>query len=386
MAERRARRVLLVNHVGAVSGAEGSLLTLARHLDRRRFEPVAAVPPGRLAAELADAGLPVSLVPELRLTRSGVWSMLIGGMKLRSWASKVRVAAEELRVDLVAANSLTAALGCTMRRGADLPLVWHARDLRAPERALRFVIPRATRIVAISACVADALIDGHPGAAAKTVMIHNGLDTLRFQPERPALEVREELGIPENAPLIGAIGQVVPWKRQDVFVEAAAHILARQTDAHFLLVGADMFGEHSEYVAELHRMVRSLGLTERLTFTGFREDIASVISATDVLVHAAEDEPLGRVLLEAMSLGVPCVAVDACGPSEIIEDGETGILVPGADAREMAARVIELLSRVGAVERMGEAARHSITTRFGPERMARLTEDVYEEALTGPGR
>ncbi len=381
MADRRARRVLLVNHVGAVSGAEGSMLTLARQLDRRRFEPVAAVPAGRLAAELDDAGVPVSLVPELRLTRSGPWSMLVGGLKLRSWADKVRVSAEELRADLIAANSLTAALGCAMRLEPGRPLVWHARDLRAPERALRFVIPRATRIAAISACVADAMIDGHRDAGAKTVMIHNGLDTLRFQPERSALEVRRELGIPETAPLIGAVGQVVPWKRQDVFIEAAAHILAQQTDAHFLLVGADMFGEHPEYVAELHRMVRSLGLTERLILTGFREDVASVLSAVDVLVHPAEDEPLGRVVLEALSLGVPCVAVDACGPSEIIEDGVTGILVLEADARQMAARVVELLSRPGAVERMGRAAQHSIDTRFSPARMARLTEDLYEEAL-----
>ena len=381
MAERRARRVLLVNHVGAVSGAEGSMLTLVHHLDRRRFEPIAAVPAGRLAAELADAGVAVSLIPELRLTRSGPLSMLLGGMKLRSWAGKVRVSADELRADLIAANSLTAALGCAMAGATGRPLVWHARDLRAPERALRYVIPRATRIAAISACVADALIDGHRDASAKTVMIHNGIDTLLFQPERSALDVREELGIPASAPLIGSVGQVVPWKRQDAFIEAAAHILARQTEAHFLVVGADMFGEHPEYVDELHRMARSLGLTERLTFTGFREDVASVLSAIDVLVHPAEDEPLGRVVLEAMSLGVPCVAVDACGPAEIIEDGVTGILVPDADAREMAARVTELLSRPGAVERMGQAARHSINMRFGPERMARLTQDLYEEAL-----
>jgi len=381
MAERRARRVMFVNHVGAISGAEGSLLTLIRHLDRGRFQPVAAVPAGRLASELDELEVPVSLVPELRLSRSNLWSTLVGGVKLRSWAGKVRVAAEELGAEVVAANSLTAALGCAMRLHGGWPLVWHARDLQAPERAMNFVVPRVMRIAAISACVADALIDGCGEARSKTVMIHNGVDTLAFQPERSEFELREELGVPVDAPVIGSVGQLVPWKRQDVFLEAAAHILAHETEAHFLVVGADMFGEHPDYVQELHDLADSLGLAERVTFTGFREDIASVMGALDVLVHTTQNEPLGRVVLEAMSLGVPCVAVDSCGPSEIITDGDSGILVDAPDPQQMAARVVELLSRAGATERMGNAARRRINEFFTAERMARLTADLYEEAL-----
>ncbi len=382
MTERSRPRVLVVNHVGATSGAEGSMLTFLRHLDRERFEPVAAVPAGKLASELDTLEIPVSLIPELRLSREGLWSVLVGGVRLRSWGAKVRLAAEELGADLVAANSLTAAVGCAMRVCPDWPLVWHARDLQAPDRAVRYVVPRATRIIAISACVADALIAQHDGAKAKTVMVHNGLDTLTFQPERPSAEVREELGISREAPVIGTVGQLVPWKRQDAFIEAAAHILARESDAHFFVVGADMFGEHPDYVADLRELAESLGLAERVLFTGFREDIASVMSALDVMVHPAQNEPLGRVILEAMSLGVPCVAVDNCGPSEIIEDGETGILVAEPAPRVIAARTVELLSRPGGAERMGQAARRSINERFAAERMARLTEGVYEEALS----
>ncbi|MBD3293092.1 MAG: glycosyltransferase, partial [Armatimonadia bacterium] len=346
------------------------------------FEPVAAVPAGKLAAELDDLEVPVSLVPELRLSRSNLLSVLVGGMKLRSWAAKVRIAAEELRADIVAANSLTAAMGCAMRVCHDRPLVWHARDLRAPQRALRYVVPRAGRIVAISACVADALIDEYRAARSRTVMVHNGVDTLTFQPLRPALEVREEFGIPDGAPVIGTVGQLVPWKRQDVFLEAAAHLLAHERDARFLLIGADMFGEHPDYTADLRALTESLGLRDRVIFTGFREDIASVMRGMDVMLHPADSEPLGRVVLEAMSLGVPCVAVDSCGPAEIIEDGESGILVPEPEPRAMAARVAELLSRQGGPERMGQAARRRINERFTAERMARLTEDVYEEALS----
>lgn len=381
VSDARRPRVLMVNHVGEISGAENSLLTLVRCLDRARFEVAAAVPPGPLASELAELGVPVSAMPALRLARPrNPWQAAATWLRLRRWAGMLGIAAQELGCDLVAANSLTAGLAAAMgvRR---LPLVWHARDLRAPERTVRWLIPRTTRIVAISACVADNLLDAHPAARERTALIYNGVDAARFQATRPAAQVRAELGLPDDALVIGAVAQLVPWKRQDLFIEAAAHIIAHVPRAWFLIVGADLFGEHAGYVAELRELAASLSLGERAVFTGFREDIASVMAAMDLLLHPATDEPLGRVVMEAMSLGVPCIAADACGPAEIIEDGVSGILAPPGDAEAMAARAIELLGRPGGVARMGEAARRRINEVFSAERMARLTEDVYEEAL-----
>ncbi|MGD9496567.1 MAG: glycosyltransferase family 4 protein [Armatimonadota bacterium] len=380
--EGRAPRVLLANHVAEISGAENSLLTLARHLSPRRWQVAAAVPPGPLASELAGLGVPVSLMPELRLARPrGAWQAAVAYLRLRRWATTLEVAAQELGCDLVAANSLTAGLAASIGVGRRLPLVWHARDLRAPERSLRWLIPRATRIAAISACVADALIDAHKAARERTVVVYNGVDTTLFRPGRAREQIRHELGIAADALVIGNVGQLVPWKRQDLFVEAAARIIARVPHVRFLIVGADLFGEHAGYVRELRALVRSLNLGERVVFTGFREDIASVMSAMDLLVHCAENEPLGRAVMEAMSLGVPCIAPDACGPAEIIEDGVSGVLVPPGDVKAMATRAAELLRRPSAIERMGAAARRRISETFSAERMARLTEDLYEEAL-----
>ncbi len=382
MAETRVSRVLLVNHVGEISGAENSLLTLARHLDRRRVQPVAAVPPGRLAGELQDLEVPVRLLPALRLSRPpNPWRAIVAFFRMRSWAKALSAAADELAADLVAANSLTAGIAAALGPGRRLPLVWHARDLRAPERTVRWLIPRATRIAAISCCVADHLARTHRQARAKTTMIYNGIDTVLFRPERGRAEVREELGVPEGATVVGTVGQLVPWKRQDLFLEAAAHILAQIPRAWFLVVGADIFGEHPDYVQELQDTAAGLGLAERTVFTGYRRDIASVMAAMDLLVHPNDEEPLGRVVLEAMSLGVPCVAVDRFGPAEIIQDGVSGVLVQPGDAAAMASRAVELLGRAGALARMGEAARSRVEDVFSAERMARLTEDLCEEAL-----
>ena len=382
MAEGHIPRVLFVNHVGEVSGAENSLLTLVRHLDRRRVMAVAAVPAGPLAGELAELGVPVSLLPELRLTRPrSPWQWLGRALLLRQWATKLSIAAEELGCDLVAANSLTAGLAAALGPGGRLPLVWHARDLHAPERTVRWLTPRCTRIVAISACVADALAAISRAAPARTTLVYNGVDTALFRPARTAAEVRAEFGLPADATVIGTVGQLVPWKRQDLFLEAAARVLVHVPRAWFLVVGADLFGEHAAYVTELRALAASLNLGDRAIFTGYREDIASVMAAMDLILHPADDEPLGRAVMEAMSLGVPCVAANACGPAEIIEDGLSGILTTPGDAETMAARAVELLGRPGGVQRMGEAAARRIEAAFSAERMARLTGDLYEEAL-----
>lgn len=377
----------MVNHVGEVSGAENSLLTLARHLDRNRVDPVAAAPAGRLTAELDSLNVPVSMMPELRLSQPrNPLQMLVAWLRLKRWATRLSLAAEEMGADLIAANSLTAALGCVAGPGRELPVVWHARDLQAPERAVRRVLSRVTRIAAISGCVADEISAQHPRARDLTTLIYNGIDPAHFWQERSRAEVREELGVPEDAIVIGSVGQLVPWKRQDLFIEAAAHVLVNLPRAHFLIVGADLFGEHPDYVRSLRELRSGLGLRDRLIFAGYREDIASVMGAMDLLVHTAEEEPLGRVIIEAMSLGIPCVAVDECGPAEIIEDGQSGLLVPTDDPEQIASRAVELLGRQSALERMGDAARARVRAVFSAERMARLTEDLYEEALVGARR
>ena len=238
-----------------------------------------------------------------------------------------------------------------------------------------------TRIIAISTAVVDHLLEVSPAAREKTTLVHNGIDPDTFQPTRSPERVRRELGIPEGAPAIGCVGQLIPWKRQDRFIEMAAQVLVQIPACRFLIVGADLFGEHAEYVEGLHDLTAELGVADRVRFTGYREDMPNVMSALDVLVHPAENEPLGRVLLEAMCLGVPCVALDAGGPAEIIEHGISGVLVAADDHDGFAREVISLLRNPLYRRSLSEAAKERARGKFSALRMAQLTEEVYEEAL-----
>ena len=380
---RGPRRVLYVNHVAEISGAEGSLLALIRHLDRRRFEPRAAVPLGPLAGELEELGLAVERIPAFRAHRPrGLLQAIAASVRLKILAGNIRRVGEELGCDLIHANSIVAGIASVMAWGGQRPVVWHARDLRAPARAERWLTRRTTRIIAISSAVVDHLLQVDPRARERITLVHNGIDPDDFVPSRPREQVRTELGVPADAPLVGTVGQLVPWKRQDMFIHIAAKALVAVPACRFIVVGADLFGEHPDYVAGLRELAAELGVADRVIFAGYREDMPNVMSALDVLVHTAGDEPLGRVLLEAMCLGVPCVAARSAGPAEIIEHGVSGLLVDADDVAAYAREVVSLLRNPVGAARLGEAARERATTKFSAQRTALLTEEVYEEALT----
>ncbi len=378
----RERRVLLVNHVADISGAEGSLLTLIRHLDRRRVIPTVACPHGPLAVAVQEMDVEFAPIPAMRLSRpKGLLQAIGASVKLQLLGGHVRRVADEVRADVVHANSLIGAVASCIGAGVRRPVIWHARDLRAPARAERFAVARATRVIGISRAVVDHLLGTHLRAREKTTLIYNGIDPDQFQPARDREQVRAELGIPPGAPLVGNVGQLVPWKRQDLFVEMAERVLRDIPTCWFVVVGADLFGEHADYVASLRALAEERRVADRLVFAGYREDMPDVMAALDVLAHTADNEPLGRVLLEAMSLGRSCVAARSGGPAEIIDHRRSGLLVEPGDVPAFAREVVAVLKDPERAANMGEAAVERTRGEFSALRMAQLTEEVYAEAL-----
>lgn len=388
-------RILYVNHVARIGGAERSLVDLLRRLDRQRFEPVAVLPgPGELADELAACGVPCHYLPLRRLRKTANPLRLLGVA-----ANVVRVAhgltalIRAERIGLVHANSNTAQLyaGPAARR-AGMPCLWHTRDLVTLGPLGWWLDHHATRTLAISECVGRHVARytrdqaklrivysriAIPGTMAKQERsTHGAAGTPSPYQECDASPERPE------EPVIGMIGQLVPWKGQRAFVEMAALVAAAVPEARFLVVGGDLFNEHRAYRAELEARVAELGLTSRLTFTGYRPDAAALLAGLDVLVHPAEREPLGRVVLEAMAAAKPVVAVNACGPCEIIRHEVDGLLTPTAAPEALAAAVLSLMRDPGLAARLGAAARQRIERDFEIGETVRQMEAIYGEVLS----
>jgi len=382
-------RVLYINHVSQIGGAEVSLLALLRGLNRSEFDPIALCPPGaELPRRLSAIGVPVytARLPRHGRSIAAAARQLVQGPLLSRWlAQRLR----EWKVDLVHTNSLSAQIATgAAAQEAGLPVIWHMHSIlkrRWPNGvALRRAGHNADRVICVSRAVARELEAWRiPGA--KLTVIYNGLDLgERFSPRAATGLFRAQCGLPADAQLVAIIGQLTPAKGQDVFLRAAATIAADHPRAAFLIVGAPLFGDQ-RWPRRLQRLAQQLGIQDRVIFTGARSDIPSLLSEVRFVVHASvAADALPTVLLEAGAMAKPAVATRSGGASEIIEDGGTGLLVPPGDAEAMAAAMDRLLSDAETAAAMGAAARGVIEKRFANEKFVQRVEQLYREVLCAP--
>ena len=184
---------------------------------------------------------------------------------------------------------------------------------------------------------------------------------------------------------MACIGQIGLRKGQDVLAAAAPDIVAQVPDAHFLLIGerTSQKTESIEFEQAIHRRFAEAGLSDRLHALGHREDVADILSEIDLLVHPANQEPFGRVLLEASAAGVSIVATDVGGTSEIVVDGLTGLLVPPRNSSALAKAVTEIVSDQTKSFQFRENARRRAVSEFSNVVAADRLSRVWHDLIVG---
>ncbi|MEW6554104.1 MAG: glycosyltransferase family 4 protein [Actinomycetota bacterium] len=372
-------RLLVVNHAVEIGGAERALLGFLDCLDRDTFTPALACPhPGPLTGEAdrrlvrVHIGFPSPRLLEVKRKSIGKDRLAAAAYPwdLARTACGLAALIRREGYDLVLTNSAKADIyGSMAGKLAGRPVIWRLHDIASGDAfsRLNLFLFRASaslfadRVLAISEVVRRALVDlGVP--EAKVGMVHNGILPPRAAAARQ--EVRAAWGVPAGAPLVGMVGRLVDWKGPDYFIAAAAEVAASLPEARFMLVGDAIFGERS-YVDGLKAMARGYGLEGRVIFTGFREDVEEIIAAMDLLVHASVlPEPFGLVIIEAMAQGLPVVATRGGGVGEVVDDGETGLLVPPRDAAAMAEAIRGLLADPARAAKMGKAGKRAVAERF----------------------
>jgi len=381
----RKYNILYLNHVAALGGAEWSLLELLRNLDRDRFNPVLAMRAGDQLPIVAPAyaATPVVAVPihRLKKTRNPFLFGLEMMYLLRSLPTLLRLL-QRHKIDLIHANSTTAQVyALPAARLAGIPVVWHCRDLVPLGLPGKILCRHTTRILAISAAVKEHLLEYGPPPALVEV-IYNGLDIDRFCEHGQREMFRQSYGYSPATFLIGMAGHLVPWKKHRLFLEAAARIAAELPAARFIIAGGDLFQDHPGYRSELQALAGTMGIQDKVTFTGYLADIVPFLEGLDLLLHPASHEPFGRIVAEAMALGKPVVAIDAAGPKEIIANGIDGLLVPADAPDALAAAVLKLAVNPAQCSAIGAAARERIRQNFASPIMANRIAALYTELLT----
>jgi glycosyltransferase involved in cell wall biosynthesis len=169
-------------------------------------------------------------------------------------------------------------------------------------------------------------------------------------------------------------------------IRILADLVERGVDALLLIVGTVTFTsratrfDNPAYERQLHELARELDVTERVRFMGQREDVNEVLAASDLLLMASHGEPFGRVVVEAMAMGVPVVAERDGGPTEIIRHEVEGLLVDGRNPREWGDAIAHLLRQSDRRQEMGDRGR-ARAVHYRHERYARAVREVYAEVL-----
>ncbi|MBI5877738.1 MAG: glycosyltransferase family 4 protein [Chloroflexi bacterium] len=374
---RTPARVLLVDHADFLGGAERSLIELARYVDPAQYEMIFACPPGALMTEamrnnIHTAPLGLGQMRGRRNALSAPFRLARGVRNLR------RLILSEHAV-IVHSNTMRAALyAAPAARSTGARLVWHVRDLHR-ERAYLEIMSRLADAIIVNAHAVARTIPTR--AQHKTQVIHNGVPLRAFDPSAwSGSAFREELGFAPDACVIGNVGWLAPWKGQREFIEAASLVVKTCPQARFVIIGAVSDPRYAEYERTMRALGREL-LGDQLVWAGNRQPIQAALAALDLVLHCSENEPFGRVIIEAMAMRIPVVAFRGGGVEEIVADSETGSLADPHDVRGVAELVSALIADPQRRHAMGAAAHARVSALFDAETTARQVEQVYASLL-----
>ena len=372
---RRRLRVLTLVDTLRPGGAERLAVTIAARLDRSRFEPLVCVsrsePWSPLRQILEEADVPVV---DLKRTHRGSlwhWTPLVGTLRRR-------------RIDVLHAHMFGSNLwGTIVGRAAGVPIVVaheHGSPLEAS--GLRCALDReviargADVLVAVSETDRRRIVDVEGVPADKIRFIPNGIAPL----PAPSADLRQELGIPVDAPVIGTLTVLRPEKALDLLVEAAALLKPQFPELRVLIAGA---GSEEQ---RLRRLIGEHGLERTVLLLGFRPAIADVLEAMDVAIHASDREGSPLAVLEAMAAGKAIVATRVGGVPALVRDEEQALLVAPRDPSALAAGVARLLRDERLRERLGRSARERQQREFDIDATLTAVEDLYEQLFAASER
>lgn len=361
-------KILQISSAASFGGGERYVADLANSLRARGHDVYAVLRPQS------------PLIGHLKLERERIKTLpLRNALDVPSAHELARFAARH-RVEIVHAHMARdyslAAYAARRNRQAKFIVTRHV--LFQMNRLHRHTLARAHRVIAVSHAVARELRLQRIVSDGQLAVVPNGVDVERFAVAFDRAQFLQSIGLPSNVPLVGSIGELRTLKRHDDFIRAAARVVSQFPETHFVLAGVDT-SHSSEVHKHLEQLVSETGLKERFRFLGWVVDAEKLLSAIDVFVSASETESFGLAIAEAMAAGTAVVATATEGAREVIDDQETGLLVPIGDVTRIAEAIAMLLADGERRRQIATHARAAVYARFSLKRMVDEIEQIYRE-------
>jgi glycosyltransferase involved in cell wall biosynthesis len=372
-----ARSIVFYTDSRVLGGAEHALFMLIEALDPAAWRPTLLLEEATgtepLAERAAALGVPVQMIAPMPLGLGGARRVPALVRLLR--AERPAVFHAHLSWPLAAKYGLVAAVVARVPAVvATVQLIPKFELDRSSRAQLRALSAGVGRYIAVSRDVATELVGRFRWPAGKVEVVYNAVQLERFEaPRSPTL--RAELAGERERPVVLTSARLDEQKGHQVLFRAATEI----PDAVFALAG------EGPQRASLEALAAELGIADRVLFLGQRSDIPELLAASDVFALPSLYEGSSLALLEAMAAGRALVSSAIGGTDELIDDGESGLLVPPGDAAALAAALRRLLSDEALRASLAHRARQRVERDFTRDAMARRVEGIYEELL-GDGR
>ncbi|MFH1263664.1 MAG: glycosyltransferase family 4 protein [Pseudomonadota bacterium] len=380
--------------MSAGGGAGRSLQAYLSHLDNRIEAHVVMPEPGVIGPQLKNVTR-VIYVPEFveRIHRSAYrWVGRIGWRWLNVVANcfglpramfKIIRIAQDIRPDLIYCNHMLAnPVGAFVGWRTGVPIVFHARNIHVAWVGRKFYYFLAGRKF-VKKIICNSLASSflyREYTEEKVRVVYNFVDLKKFDREKVEPRLRKELNLPKDALVIGYIGRILPKKGIDVLLNAFGKIHAAFPNAYLVLVGANDGGLHRDLRNEYEQLTRTLGIDDRTRFVGFRNDIPPYVADFDVnSLPSIEPESFGRVLIEAMAMGVPSVVSALGGAREVVRSGLNGLWCKPGDVDDLAKALATLLGDTQLRRRLGRFGSTYVVENFSAEELSRRITEILLE-------
>ncbi len=371
--ETKRIKVLEAIRQGKIGGGETHVLELVSKMDKTRFEPVVlSFTHGPMVDQLKKLGIEVHVIETEKGFDRKIWNRVSNFVK-------------ENEFDIIHAHGTRANSNVfSSARSQKIPLIYTVhgwsfhQDQKFFIRKMRELSERFLTSVSDSTiCVSYSnQNDGIRGWKMKrSMVIHNGINTGKFDPALEYLPVRREFNISDDKTLIGFIVRMTIQKDPFTLIRAMQAVKEKTNDVVLLMVG------DGDLKSQAVQMVQDMNLSSNIILEDFRQDVPDILKAIDIYCLPSLWEGLPIGVLEAMSMSKVVIATPVDGTKEIITDMENGILVPVSSPQKLADAILRVHNDKELRKRLAENAVRTIHQKFSIEEMVKSIENHYETIL-----
>jgi len=354
-------------------GLEMVVINLLKVMDHRIYTPILCCleEEGSLIHEVEKLGIKTVVLGK---KRKGIDYPLIFRL--------AKILKQE-KIDIIHSHNPTPYFyGTIAGKIANVPAIIYTKHGRNPIRNKRELLLRrflsymTDKIVAVSDDAGNVAINDEKINPEKVVTIFNGIDIDRYQTNIDVASKKHEIGLSDDDFVIGIVARLSPEKDHNTLLDAF-HIVLDNVDqsVKMVIVGDGILRE------ELEQKAKSISINDKVIFLGERHDVPELLAIFDLFALSSITEGISLTLLEAMATGLPVVATNAGGNTEIVLDNQTGFIVPPKDPNRMAEAIMTIIKNNDMANQMRERGKDRVSKKFSLETMRDQYEQIYQQAL-----